>query len=65
MSIGFFNLIFSDGIYSSAAMYSFFRSPKNNARVKDFRKFKDDARLGRLPQYSYIDPDFQKSNART
>ena len=53
--------VYSDGLFASTALYSYFRNPVNQARVRDFRRFKHDAKRGRLPQYSFIDPDFQKS----
>jgi phospholipase C len=53
--------VYRDGLISSTSIYSYFRNPKNHFKVKGFNKFKQDARMGDLPQYSFIDPDFLKS----
>ncbi|KAI8898930.1 phosphoesterase family-domain-containing protein [Globomyces pollinis-pini] len=51
-----------DAITPSTLLYSGLRDPKNLEKIKSFPQFKIDARNGDLPQFTYIDPDFNKND---
>ena len=54
--------VYTDSILSSVTMYSDFRRWKNLWKIDRFSKFKKDAKKGKLPQFTYIDPNFLEND---
>ena len=54
--------VYSDNILPSTLLYASMRKAKNMAKTVAFPEFLKDARDGKLPQYSMIDPDFLKND---
>lgn len=53
--------VYTDG-KPSIVLYSFFRNLFNWKNVHPYKKFLKDASSGDLPDYTYIDPDFEKND---
>ena len=58
--------IYASGLFQSleieVLLYRSLRSPKNIWNLRSILAFKEDARDGTLPQYSFIEPDFSKND---
>nr|KAJ3406172.1 hypothetical protein HK105_003597 [Polyrhizophydium stewartii] len=54
--------VYADQITVSTLLYQGMRAPARLLRTKVFSDFAKDARAGKLPQYSFIDPDDKKND---
>jgi phospholipase C len=54
--------VYRTGAYSSVYLYRKMRHPRYVWNIRSFLTFKEDARDGKLPSYSFIDPDFEKND---
>ncbi|KAI8898929.1 phosphoesterase family-domain-containing protein [Globomyces pollinis-pini] len=51
-----------DGVAPLTILYAGLRDPKNLEKIKSFPQFKLDARNGNLPQFTFLEPDYQKND---
>nr|KAJ3413674.1 hypothetical protein HK105_002012 [Polyrhizophydium stewartii] len=54
--------IYASTIKLSTLMYKSMRWPNKLLHIRSIDRFITDAKAGKLPQYSYIDPDFDKND---
>ncbi|KAI8925162.1 phosphoesterase [Entophlyctis helioformis] len=54
--------VYAAGSLSSTLLYSSMRGGDNKARTKGIKDFTADAAAGKLPKYSYIDPDTNEND---
>ncbi|KAL2917742.1 hypothetical protein HK105_202615 [Polyrhizophydium stewartii] len=54
--------VYADGTPSSLLLYTSFRLGANSGKILNTARFLSDAKAGKLPQYSFLDPNFSTTD---